>query len=87
MITFDHNFSTTCSYALVTACNVLMNLVVLEPQLIQSKDSAADRTLKFIVKNLPNLTNAGQLPTYGVEKRNLAQGCVSSPITIITPDL
>ena len=48
------------SYALVTACNVLMNVVVLEPQLIQSKDSAADRTFKFIVKNLPNLTNAGE---------------------------
>ena len=55
--------NTSFSYALVTACNVLMNLVVLEPQLIQSKESAADRTLKFIVKNLPNLTNAGELPS------------------------
>ena len=52
------------SYALVTACNVLMNLVVLEPQLIQSKDSAADRTFKFIVKNLPNLTNAGEYSSF-----------------------
>ena len=73
MITSDHNFSTTCSYALVTACNVLMNLVVLEPQLIQSKDSAADRTLKFIVKNLPNLTNAGELPCLRLSHEFLCQ--------------
>jgi len=51
--------ATSSRYALVTACNVLMNVVVLEPELIRS--SKDDRTFKFIVKNLPNLTNAGEL--------------------------
>ena len=62
--------ATSSRYALVTACNVLMNVVVLEPKLIQD-DAAADRTFKFIVRNLPSLTNAGECET-GKQKQRLA---------------
>ena len=46
-------------YAICTICNVLMNLVVLEPKLVK-EDDLFFTLLKFIMGSLPSLTNSGK---------------------------
>lgn len=46
-------------YALVNVCNVIMNVVVLEPKLVATNEAITD-VFKWIVRTLPTLTNAGK---------------------------
>ena len=46
-------------YAMSTICNVVMNVVVLEPELV-AKDETFLHMLKFITNALPSLDNAGK---------------------------
>ena len=53
------NFEMTNSkYAMVTICNVLMNITVLEPGFVEDS-TIFFQLLKFIMNSLPTLQNAG----------------------------